>query len=509
MVYRIYVEKKKELANEAKALLGDINSLLGISNVTDLRVINRYDAEDIEKDLFDYAVKNVFSEPQLDITSTALTADGATVFAVEPLPGQFDQRADSAAQCIQIISQGERPTVKTAKVYLLYGDITAEELKEIKKDKLSDFAKNKDFIATNVTIPYKEQIMPYLYEIDEHAEKIGSVNTVVNRDGRLYGYNTDFFGMCALLRHAGVSIAGKKAAILGTGGTAKTAFAVLSALGAREILKVSRTKKNDAIDYGELYSLHSDTEIIINTTPVGMYPKIYDSPLDLSKFPNLSGVIDAIYNPLRTPLIMQAKKRKIAAEGGLYMLVAQGVRASEIFLDTQYPVGTIDEVYKKILKEKESVVLVGMPSSGKTTVGKILAERLSRKFIDTDEEIEKAAGIPICEIFKRFGEREFRLMESEAIRNAAAVGGAVIATGGGAVLKEENVAALKENGRLYFLDRSPEKLIPTATRPLASDFEAIKKRYDERYELYLKVSDKHINGDLDAQDVANVIAEDF
>ena len=383
------------------------------------------------------------------------------------------------------------------------------EIREIERDKLSDFAEKKDFRAINVTIPYKELIMPHMYYIDEHAASIGAVNTVVNRDGLLYGYNTDFFGMSMLIRHAGVDIKGKKVVILGTGGTSKTSVAVAKALLADKIIRVSRTAREDAISYGELYEKHTDADVIINTTPSGMFPNIFDTPVDISKFPALSGVIDAVYNPLRTPLILAARKNGIAAEGGLYMLVAQAVRASEIFIDTKYEEDTAERIYSKIKREKENIVLIGMPASGKSTVGALLAEKLSRPLIDTDKLIEARAQMAIPEIFEKFGEKEFRRLETEAIKEASAQNSSVIATGGGAVLKEENVTALKENGRIYFIDRPLEALIPTVDRPLSKTKEAITERYNERYGIYCSSADVRVDADCSAQSVAEKINGEF
>lgn len=383
------------------------------------------------------------------------------------------------------------------------------EILEIEKDKLSEFAEKKDFSAINVTIPYKEQIMPHMYFIDEHARSIGAVNTVVNRDGRLYGYNTDFYGMSMLIKHANIDITDKKVAILGTGGTSKTSLAVAKALGAREIIRVSRSAREDAVSYSQLYENHKDVEIIINTTPTGMFPSIFDSPVDLSCFKKLSGVIDAVYNPLRTTLILESRKRKISAEGGLYMLVAQAVRASEIFIDKSYDDAELSRVYKKIFSEKENVVLIGMPASGKSTVGKLLSEKLGRKFIDTDILIEEKAKKSIPEIFSEYGERGFREIEAEVIREASAITGAVIATGGGAVLREDNVDALKRNGRLYFIDRPLCDLIPTEDRPLSSTKEAIEKRYNERYSIYTLSADVKIDASCDADGVSDKIIGDF
>lgn len=383
------------------------------------------------------------------------------------------------------------------------------EILEIEKDKLSEFAEKKNFSAINVTIPYKEQIMPHMYFIDEHARSIGAVNTVVNRDGRLYGYNTDFYGMSMLIKHANIDLADKKVAILGTGGTSKTSLAVARALGAREIIRVSRSAREDAVSYSQLYENHKDVEIIINTTPTGMFPSIFDYPVDLSCFEKLSGVIDAVYNPLRTTLILEARKRKISAEGGLYMLVAQALRASEIFIDKSYDDADLSRVYKKIFSEKENIVLIGMPASGKSTVGKLLSAKLGRKFIDTDILIEEKAKKSIPEIFSEYGEAGFRKIEAEVIREASAITGTVIATGGGAVLREDNVEALKRNGRLYFIDRPLCDLIPTDDRPLSSTKEAIEKRYNERYSIYTLSADVKIDASCDAEGVSDKIIGDF
>ncbi len=381
------------------------------------------------------------------------------------------------------------------------------ELLEVSRDALDDFMKDRAFKAINVTIPYKELVIPYLYEADAAAREIGAVNTVVNRDGRLYGYNTDFYGMTELIKHAGVTLQDKKVAILGTGGTAKTARAVAKSLGARQILTVSRSPSGDEISYGDLYEEHSDTDIIINTTPCGMYPNVFTSAVDISGFPSLSGVIDAVYNPLRTPLVTEAKERGIPAEGGLYMLVAQAVRASEIFLDTAYPHGVTERIYEKLLKDKENVVLTGMPASGKSTVGRILRDRMGRELVDTDELITRKIGMPIPEYFEKFGEKEFRERECEVIREICAEGGLVIATGGGAPLRSENVKNLKKNGKIYFIDRPLESLVPTSDRPLAQDRAAIEKRYLERYEIYCKTADVRINADCDALTVADRIGD--
>lgn len=380
---------------------------------------------------------------------------------------------------------------------------------EVAKEELEAFAKERDFLGINVTIPYKELIMPYLDQIDEAAKKIGAVNTVVNRDGKLFGYNTDFYGMTMLVKHAGIDAFGKKVAILGGGGTSKTANAVFASLGAKEIIRVSRTKSADTVTYDELYREHSDTEIIMNTTPVGMFPNTEGMPITLDGFERLSGVLDAVYNPLRTKLIEAAKERGIPTSGGLYMLVAQAVRASEIFLDKDYPSGVLDSIYSKILSEKENIVLIGMPASGKSTVGKLLSERLSRALFDSDSVIVENSGMPIPDIFERFGEEHFRVLESKAIAEISKTTGAVIATGGGAVLKAENTRWLRQNGRIYFLDRPLSHLVPTSDRPTASSKELIEKRYRERYGIYSSVCDKKIDASVAPEAVASAIIEDF
>jgi len=383
------------------------------------------------------------------------------------------------------------------------------EIREVAREELDGFMEDADFLGINVTIPYKELVIPHLHSIDEAAERIGAVNTIVKREGKLYGYNTDFYGMTMLLAHAGVTVKDKTVAILGTGGTSKTASAVCRALGAGKILTVSRRAREGVIDYEGLKAIGGELEVIINTTPVGMYPHQYESPVDIADFPRLSGVIDAIYNPLRSELVSAAKSKGIPAEGGLYMLVAQAVRASEIFLGREYPEGVLEDVYSRILAAKENIVLVGMPASGKSTVGALLAEMLGRELTDTDALIVEAAGEEITEIFKTRGEAEFRDMETEAVRRAATATARVIATGGGAILRDENVEALKQNGRLFFLDRPVEKLIPTDTRPLASDIDAIRQRYSERYSRYLAVCDERIDCDRAAEAVAEIIGEKY
>ncbi len=392
---------------------------------------------------------------------------------------------------------------------LIHGELANDgyELLEIPNGRLSDFIRGRSFFGINVTIPYKEAVIPELDVIDCTAERIGAVNTVVNRDGKLYGYNTDAFGLASLIHHAGVKINGKIVAILGTGGTSKTARAVVESLGAKEILTVSRSEKSGCITYRELELRCSDIEVIINTTPVGMFPKTECVPVTVSDFPSLIGVIDAVYNPLRSELVLSARECGILAEGGLYMLAAQGVRASELFHDVKYPEGTIDRIYKRLISYVENTVLIGMPSSGKSSVGAVLAEVTGRELIDTDVLIRERAELEIPEIFARHGEEYFRSLERDVIKEVSTLRGKVIATGGGAVLSYDNVRALKRSGRLFFIDRPLSMLTPTADRPLSSDTSAIEKRYRERYPLYLSAADEKTDGSGSVPEVAELILE--
>ncbi len=378
------------------------------------------------------------------------------------------------------------------------------EIKEIPRDDLDLFMKEKDFCGINVTIPYKQSVIPYLDFIDEAAQKIGAVNTVINREGKLYGYNTDFGGMKMLIGKQSFSYEGKKVVILGSGGTAKTAYAVAESLGAKEIITVSRRGE---VNYENLLSLHCDCDYIINTTPCGMYPNTDESAVDVSLFENLKGVTDAVYNPLKTKLCLDCEKQGIECECGLYMLVSQAVLASQIFSGKTFDVKkTADEVFGRILSEKRNIVLIGMPGSGKTTVGKALAEKLGKTLIDTDELITEEYGC-ISDIFAQKGEVFFRDIESVAVKRVALQNGLVIATGGGAVLRQENVEYLKHNGVLFFLDRPLADIIPTEDRPLSRNFEALKKRYEERYGIYLSCCDEKIDVDGSVQNAVSRITE--
>ncbi len=383
------------------------------------------------------------------------------------------------------------------------------KIKEIPKGELDDFMTKRNFKAINVTIPYKQDVIPYLDEVSETAQKIGAVNTIVNRGGRLYGYNTDFSGMTELIKLNGIEIKDKKVLILGSGGTSKTAVAVVEALGAKSVIRVSRTAKENCVTYEDAYKFYSDSEVIINTTPCGMYPNIIGEPIDLELMSKVEAVVDAIYNPLCSNLVIKAKKKGLKAIGGLYMLVAQGAAAAELFIDTKIDRQKVHEVFEKIEQSKRNIVLIGMPSSGKTTIGKKLAQEFNMNFVDTDDEIVGVTGKTAADIIKHQGEAAFRDIEAQVIISAAAKNGCVIATGGGAVLREQNVTALKGNGTLYFIDRPLEKLITTDDRPLSSSREALEKRYCERYKIYCDSADKIIKNDADVQTVISVIKDDF
>ena len=380
----------------------------------------------------------------------------------------------------------------SADVHSLLADYTYE-IREIPRNELDTFMKSSNFTAINVTIPYKEAVLPYINHISDEAKAIGSVNTVVNKDGILYGYNTDFFGMTAQIEKMHLNLKGKKTVILGTGGTSKTALAVAKALGADPVITVSRTKKEGSIDYEELLRAHTDAEIIINTTPVGMYPDNRSVPVEISRFTKAEGVIDAIYNPIRTQLVIEAEERGIKAEGGLYMLVAQAAYASEIFLGKKYTKEKINKIFGKIKRKKENIVLIGMPASGKTTIAKLISKEISREVIDTDKAISRRYEKSIREIFDTEGEAAFREYESEEIANISLQNNKVISTGGGSILKKENVDMLKQNGVLFFIDRPCDRLSPSMERPLSTDKDAIKKLYDERYGKYLAAADVRID----------------
>ena len=380
----------------------------------------------------------------------------------------------------------------------------AYDLIELAEEGIAPFFEKKDFAAINVTIPYKQTVIPYLDSISEVAERIGAVNTIVNKAGKLCGYNTDYYGMKALIERIGIDLTGKKVLVLGTGGTSKTARVVAADLGAAEILTVSRRKTDYYITYEEAVQEHADANVIINTTPSGMYPDCESRPIDIAEFTQLIGVVDVVYNPLCTNLVLGAKQRGIKAEGGLYMLVMQAVVAVERFLDTTIAKEVADQVFASIYASKENVVLTGMPGSGKSTVGKCLNIE-GFEFVDTDEEIEKRCGCSIKELIQEKGEAHFRALETEVIREVSSMNCRIISTGGGAVLKEENVRALKRNGKLYFLNADLSRLQATDSRPLSDTQEKLTRLYTERMSLYTGTADVVVPDLRTPQDEADYI----
>lgn len=389
------------------------------------------------------------------------------------------------------------------KVHALLGDYPYDPT-EIKKDDLKSFLTNREFKGINVTAPYKQDVIPFLDFVSEEVKEIGACNTIVNKGGKLFGYNTDAYGLEMLIRKNGVSIQGRRCAILGTGGTSKTAFYVLKKLGASSVIKVSRTGKDGAVTY---QTMPNDIEVIVNTTPCGTFPNNDESPIDLTRFKSLAACFDVVYNPLRTALVSQAKSLGIKAEGGLYMLVGQAIKASEYFLDTKYSDETFEKVFNVIFDKTQNVVLIGMPTSGKTTIGKKLAKTMDREFTDVDDCIEKTIGMSIPTYFEKFGEKQFRDIEEQIIAELSKKSGLVLATGGGSILREANVRRLKQNGVLCFLDRSLDKLQASSSRPLSSDKETLKKRYDERYSLYKAVADVVIDGNGTIEEALNKVKE--
>lgn len=351
----------------------------------------------------------------------------------------------------------------------------------------------REFRGLNVTIPYKQTVIPLCDEIDPMAAGIGAVNTVVNRSGRLTGYNTDIDGLIYLARRAGVDMAGKKVVILGSGGTSRTAQAAARALGAAQIAVISRRGEDN---YSNL-DHHSDAQVLINTTPVGMYPHCGQAAVPLSAFPCLTGLLDMVYNPLRTALLMEAEQRGLPCSCGLPMLVAQAKRSVELFTGESIPDSRTEEVLQTLTAQSQNVVLIGMPGCGKTTIGRALARRLGKRFLDLDEEIVRRAGKPIPAIFAQEGERAFRSLETETVREAGRETGCVISTGGGVVTRRENYAPLHQNGVILHLTRGLEAL-PTEGRPVSQQTD-LGTLWRERAPLYAAFADHTVdnNGPLE------------
>ena len=388
-------------------------------------------------------------------------------------------------------------------IHALLGDYEYR-LFEVEPQDLEAFLKKREFGGINVTIPYKKDVLPYLSGISDNAKRIGAVNTIiVKEDGGLYGDNTDYDGFLCLVQKSGFQVKGKKALVLGTGGASLPISAVLSDLGAREVVFISRSGENN---YQNL-SRHADADFIVNTTPVGMYPNNLKAPLSLSEFPNLSGVLDIVYNPQKTKLILDVERLGIPAYSGLLMLVAQGKRAAELFLGHDIPDSETDRIFKKLSTEMQNIVLVGMPGCGKTTVGKALAEQLNRPFFDADEEILKRTGKSAEAWIEACGEAVFRQKETEVLESLCKQSGTVIATGGGAVTVPENADILRQNSIVFFINRDVSAL-PVEGRPL-SKATALSEMYEVRLPMYRSVCDYEIAADGSVEAVVRRILEEL
>ncbi len=348
---------------------------------------------------------------------------------------------------------------------------------------LAEFLRKREFKAINVTIPYKQAVMPACAYLDPAAKAIGAVNTIVNRNGVLSGYNTDYAGARRAMRRGGVELADRVVLILGTGGTRRTFSAIARDEGAREILVAGRSGGDGVLTYGEA-ARRADVQVVLNASPAGMWPHNGECLVDLSVWPALESVFDAVYNPLETRLLWQAKQRGLPAVNGLAMLVGQAKYASEHFTGRSIPDEEIDRVHRTLLGRLANLVLVGMPGCGKTRIGRLAAQALGRDFVDMDAEIEKAAGMSIPDIFSREGEQGFRDRETRVAEILGARTGLVIATGGGAVLRGENVRALRQNGVIVYMQRSLDQLAVGGNRPLSSSREALEKMLAARAPLY-------------------------
>ena len=379
------------------------------------------------------------------------------------------------------------------------------DLKELKKDELVSFLTERNFNAVNVTIPYKEAVISFLDEMDDAAKEIGAVNIIVNRNGKLIGYNSDVDGFIYLVNKSGIDVKNKNVLILGTGGAYKAIRYALNKLGAKSILVASRTKCAKYLSYSDI-DKHQEIEVVVNATPVGMYPHnefgfdIFDS------LKALEGYIDIIYNPINTKNVVEASNKNIKSIGGLYMLIYQAIKSIEIFLNKKIDDSVVDRIYKKILNERSNIVLIGMPSSGKSRIGRLLSEELGIKFIDTDKVIENRIGTSIANYFDKYGEKEFRKLETEVIEEIYKETPMVISTGGGVIKNSENMKMLKQNGRIVFINCPLDKLRPSNDRPLSSNIDDLTNLYETRLPLYRKYKDIEVmNYKNDPHDVVKEI----
>ncbi len=381
------------------------------------------------------------------------------------------------------------------RIHNLLGDY-AYMLYEKAPEELDAFLKTGDFDGLNVTIPYKKTAVPYCKELSPAAEHVGSVNTLVRQpDGSLYGDNTDYTGFLYMLDRSGLAASGKKCLVLGSGGASLAAAAALRDRGA-EVVVISRSGS----DNYENLDRHKDARIIVNATPVGMYPNVGKAALDVSRFPELEGVLDLIYNPARTRILLDAEGLGLVTGNGLSMLVAQAHRAAELFTGEPIDPRKIETIWGELRREMENLILVGMPGCGKSTVGKALAERLGREFRDADQMIAERAGRSIPEIFAAEGEHGFRARETEILGELGKQSGLVVATGGGCVTREENYPLLHQNGTIYFLERDLSKL-PKEGRPL-SQKNSLEAMYEARLPLYRRFADRTVDNNRESPDYA-------
>ena len=383
------------------------------------------------------------------------------------------------------------------------------ELIEVAPQDLDAWMKNKDFAALNVTIPYKKAVIPYLEELDERSRRIGAVNTIVNDHGRLIGKNTDYYGCRFMLEQAGIEIQDRKVILLGNGGAAQAVQAVLEDLGAAAIVKVKRNPSPETLTYEEAYRDHSGAQVIVNTSPVGMFPAQEGIPVELDRFPQLESVADVIYNPHRTRLIVEAQKRGCRTATGLSMLTAQAAEAIEAFIGKPVAPKSILRMTAELAREKMNLVLIGMPGCGKSTIARKLAEISGRPAVDIDQRIVERIGMPIRDFFAQQGEARFRQIEAEILAEVTLQTGQIIATGGGIVKDWENVRRLRQSGKVYFLDRSLDQLETDPSRPLSSSREALRQLYDQRIDLYRAACDQQIENNGSADETARRLWQDW
>lgn len=360
------------------------------------------------------------------------------------------------------------------------------DLYEKEPEDLENFLRNGDFDGLNVTIPYKKDVIEYLGEIDPLALRLGAVNTIVKRNGRLKGYNSDYFGFRSMIARTGLNVAGKKALVLGSGGASATARAALEDLGAQALV-ISRRGENN---YDNL-ALHADAALLVNATPLGMYPNTGAAAVDVAQFPHLEGVLDVVYNPARTKLLLDCERLGIPCWNGLWMLVSQAVQSARWFLDRELPDSLVADIHRRLRNQMENVVLIGMPGCGKSSIGRLLAKETSMRFVDADAEIELLSGKSIPEIFDRDGEEEFRRLETQVLSELGKQSGLILSTGGGCVTRAENYPLLHQNSRILWLRRDVDKL-PTAGRPL-SQSTAPAVLYEQRKALYEAFADAAVD----------------